>query len=250
MLEIGYASDKGRSRQSNEDALLILSKERFFVVADGVGGNNSGEMASGETVKSVADYVRRNHFSDDMDERDLMFRMQECVEEVNSHVLSLSREFPENRGMASTLLMCKINDSDAYIYNVGDSRAYINQKGKLSLITEDHSYVNTLLHMGVITPEEAKHHERGNIITRAIGAEKYVQGDFYEMRLKDGDTLIMCTDGLYGEIEDEDFRNLTNVTNDMQQLADSLIKAANAAGGRDNITVVCLKYRKEAANEQ
>ncbi len=250
MIEIGYISDKGRCRELNEDALLVLPKEGIFVVADGVGGNNSGELASGETVKCVADYMRRNPISAQTDRRDIRRQMQECVREVNTHVISISREFPENRGMASTLLLCFIKNDKAYFYNIGDSRAYTKRGREVVLLTEDHTYVNTLLNLGVITEEEAKHHEQGNLITRAIGAEENTQGDFYQRKLKDGDIIVLCTDGLYNEIKENKFKELTEENLSMQQLAEKMVEEANSAGGKDNITVVCLKYRKEAANEQ
>lgn len=250
MLDIGYMTDTGLARKQNEDALLVLPQEGFFVVADGVGGNNSGELASGETVKGVADFLRKNHFSAEHDKRDINLKMQACVEDVNNHVLSLSREFAENRGMASTLLMCYLRNNVAYFNNIGDSRAYSVIDGKVSRLTEDHSYVNTLLNLGVITEEEAKNHERGNLITRAIGAEEKIQGDFSFKELDDGELIILCTDGLYREVDEKKFKMLFDMNLSMQELANRLVEEANAAGGQDNITVVCLRYRKEAADEQ
>ena len=244
MIEAGFESDKGIVRDQNEDACLILPSEHVYVVADGVGGNNSGEYASKMAVSCVADYVRENQLAQMEDEVDLADYLKKCISEVNSNIFATSKELVESRGMATTLVICFIREDKAYFVNIGDSRAYIKRGSSIFQVTEDHSYVNTLVKMGVITPDEAKDHERGNIITRAIGAEKTVQGDFYQTDLEENDVIILCTDGLYNEVSEEKMSRYIEEHESMKELASCLVQAANDAGGKDNITVVCLRNTK------
>ena len=250
MIEANFASDKGITRRNNEDACLVMPQDRLYVVADGVGGNNSGEVASRAAVTCVADYVRRHDLSKIEDETELAASFEDCISEVNASILSIAREFPDSRGMATTLVICYINDNKAYFVNIGDSRAYLKRGSSIFQVTEDHSYVNTLLKLGVITPDEAKVHERGNVITRAVGAEENVRPDFYQIDLDEGDVILLCTDGLYNEVTEDEMCELIDTGHDMKTLALDLVEQANSAGGKDNITVVCLKNRREAADGQ
>lgn len=244
MIQAGFESDKGKIRDQNEDAYLILPSEHVYVVADGVGGNNSGEYASKMAVSCVADFIRENHLAQIEDEVELADNLRRCINEVNSNIFATSRQLVESRGMATTLVICFIRGDKAYFVNIGDSRAYIKRGSSIFQVTEDHSYVNTLVKMGVITPDEAKDHERGNIITRAIGAEEKVNGDFYQTDLEDNDIIILCTDGLYNEVSEEKMSRLIEEYDSMKDLASCLVDAANEAGGKDNVTVVCLKNTK------
>jgi protein phosphatase len=255
MIEAGFESDKGRVREQNEDACLILPAQQVYVVADGVGGNNSGEYASKMAVSCVADFIRENHLTDIENDSELAFLLRKCVKEVNRTIYQTAKELPESRGMATTLVLCFIRDDRAYFVNIGDSRAYIKRGSSIFQVTEDHSYVNTLLKLGVITREEVKGHARGNIITRAIGAEANVQGDLYQTDLEDGDVILLCTDGLHNELNEEKMTEIIDENKDtvpdaMDKMAEELVKAANDAGGRDNVTVICLMNRRGAQDEQ
>ena len=250
MIEAGLASDKGKVRENNEDACLVLPADQVYVVADGVGGNNSGEYASKTAVTSVAEFIRENDLSNVSDENDLAVLLRQCINEVNKTIFTTARELPESKGMATTLVICLIRNEKAYFVNIGDSRAYLKRGSSIFQVTEDHSYVNTLLKMGVITRDEAKDHVRGNIITRAIGAEANVQGDLYQTDLEEGDVIVLCTDGLHNEVGEEKMNKIIESEKGMKELAEELVDVANDAGGADNVTVVCLKYRKGARDEQ
>lgn len=254
MIDAGFKSDKGRVREQNEDACLILPVQQVYVVADGVGGNNSGEYASKMAVSCVADFIRENHFADVKGDNELAALLRKCIREVNRTIYQTSMELPESRGMATTLVLCFIREERAYFVNIGDSRAYIKRGSSIFQVTEDHSYVNTLLKLGVITRDEAKDHARGNIITRAIGAEASVQGDLYQTDLEDGDVIILCTDGLHNELSEDMMTKIIEANtaglDSMNKMASDLVSAANDAGGRDNVTVICLKNRREAADGQ
>ncbi|MEG0156870.1 MAG: SpoIIE family protein phosphatase, partial [Anaerovoracaceae bacterium] len=166
---------------------------------------------------------------------------KKAIQRANGDILELSKEKKENRGMATTFLMCYLVEDKAYFINVGDSRAYLFRENELFQLTEDHTYVNSLVKLGVITQEEAKDHKKGHVITRALGAEKFINADFYQTNLVEGDVLLLCTDGLYGEVPEEELCKMIIKEKNMSKLAKLLVNEANELGGRDNITVVCLK---------
>ncbi len=244
-MDVGLRTDKGVRRTANEDACFVMSDEGVFVVADGVGGENSGDLASSTAVKKVADYICRNPLDGLKSSkviRDYFFR---CIEHVNFTVFDLSKKNEENKGMATTLVAAYVAGSSLYIMNIGDSRAYICRGGKLTQITEDHTYVNTLVKKGLITEEEAKTHENRNMITKAVGAEENVEPDFFKVSTKVGDIVLICTDGLYGEIEETEMTGIISGGLSMQEACDRLVDRANENGGHDNITVVCIKIMEE-----
>ena len=155
--------------------------------------------------------------------------------------MKLAKATPERKGMACTLLLAYVSQKDAYFVNVGDSRGYIYRAGSLFKITEDHSYVNKLVSMGVLTRDQAEAQVDNHVITRAIGAYPSISADYYRTGVIPGDVLILCTDGLYNELSEETIAEFIKQDPPMQQLAETLISAANEAGGRDNITAVCIK---------
>jgi protein phosphatase len=246
---IGFKSNKGIKRSNNEDACFIMPKEQVYMVADGVGGNNSGELASRTAVTSVAEYIKTNPIDLMEQEDQLKSYFEQCIAKANEDVLMLGAKHEKNKGMATTLIVCHIRGLKGYILNVGDSRAYVLRGEELHQITEDHSYVNSLVKLGVITEEEAQGHQKSHVITRALGAEETIAADFYQTNLRNGDILLLCTDGLYGEIGPEKLSQLMNSESQMTTLAEKLISEANKAGGNDNITVICIKIRGGKADE-
>ena len=156
----------------------------------------------------------------------------------------------QNRGMATTVVIAYIVRDRMYVMNVGDSRAYVFRKGKLTQITEDHTYVNSLVKAGIITKEEAVFHENKNMITRAVGADYRIEPDFFTTKLREDDIVLMCTDGLYGEVEQEELIEKLSAGKTMGDTCYDLIEAANTNGGNDNITLICLKITEDDINEQ
>ena len=201
-MEIGFKTDKGKMRSNNEDACFVMQKDKVFIIADGVGGNKSGEIASRTAVKGIVSYVEEHPLSGAATPAKIKNYFDECIKGVNFEVLENSQRFEENRGMATTIVVAYILRNKMYVMNVGDSRAYIFRKRKLKQITEDHTYVNSLVKAGVITEEEAEVHENKNMITRAIGADYKVDADFFVTSIKKEDIILMCTDGLYGEVDE------------------------------------------------
>ncbi|MCL1810596.1 MAG: protein phosphatase 2C domain-containing protein, partial [Clostridiales bacterium] len=177
----------------------------------------------------------------DFSETDIKDYFRSCIEKVNKSICELSAAWPENSGMATTVTIAYIAENSVHIVNVGDSRAYFFRKGALTQITEDHTYVNALIKEGAITKEEARFHEKKNVITRAIGGEVSTLPDFFCVEAEKGDIIVLCTDGLHGEIGDDGICKILSAGGRMSEMCANLIKKANQCGGRDNITAVCLK---------
>lgn len=242
MFQVGYRTHKGMVRSHNEDACFIMPEQNIYIVADGVGGNHGGEVASRTCVYEITQYAGRNELPEDADARTVRDYLKDCISSVNEVIYKKEQLKEDCQGMATTLVICCIRGKYAYIGNVGDSRAYILRDEKLVQITEDHTYVNVLIKAGVISEEEALNHEKRHMITRAIGAEEEVKPDFKQVEIMEGDILLLCTDGLTGEVDD---RRITEILSEenitMAQATDRLVEEANDAGGKDNITAICLR---------
>ena len=244
-MEVGFKTDKGIRRSNNEDACFVMIKEKVFIIADGVGGNNSGEIASRTAVNEVAKYIEEHPLDKIKGSKAIEEYFNQCIKEVNFKVLELSQKFEQNKGMATTLVVAYLHKKKFYVFNVGDSRAYIFKKNQLSQITVDHTYVNTLIKAGLISEEEAETHENKNMITRAIGADYDVEVDSFELKVNADDIVLMCTDGLYGEVSEEQIIDILNKGTVMGDVCNLLIDKANDSGGNDNITIICLKIMEE-----
>ncbi len=238
---VGFKTDKGMLRGGNEDSIFVMPEQDLYIVADGVGGHNSGELASRMSVGFMAQYVVLNPVSAVQTKRDLKKYFKTCFDGANELVYSTSEQEEINRGMATTTVLCYLRSGWAYVVNVGDSRAYLVRDGVLRQATEDHTYINEMVKQGMITEEEAQDRSDKNMITRAIGGEKTVRPDFYQFEICSGDIIILCTDGLYGEVSDERITELSMGTRSMHRLAKNLVDEANKSGGKDNISVICIK---------
>ncbi len=243
MITVGFKTDKGRKRNDNEDSLFVIPDKKIFIVADGVGGQNSGELASRMTVGYMAQFVCLNPIEEAKTEGDLKEYFRSLFSGANTLVHDKSVSEPGNLGMATTALLCYIRENTAYFVNVGDSRAYLIRDGKAYQITEDHSFVQTMIREGHISKEEAEKRADRNMITRAIGGDVNVHPDFFSLDLFPKDTVILCTDGLHGEIPDEAIAAFCTDAGTMHDLATQLVAAANEAGGKDNISVVCIRIQ-------
>lgn len=241
MIQVGFKSDRGIKRDNNEDACFVIPEDKIYIVADGVGGNNSGEVASRNAVKHIATHVKENPLDDANDRDAIKDYFLECVKETNAEICKIAEMSEHYKGMATTLVLAYVHENSAYILNVGDSRAYLFRNGALVQLTEDHTYVNELVKKQYLTPETAKKHPERNVITRALGAAGVVEPDIFEVKVMKDDLLLLCTDGLHGELEEEEISEILSSGKHMSELCDDLITAANLKGGHDNITVVCVK---------
>lgn len=243
MISVGFRTDKGMVRNGNEDALFVIPDQQLYIVADGVGGHNSGELASRMAVGYIAQYVALNPVNSVESQRDLRAYFKTCLDGANELIYQKACSETDNVGMATTCVLCYLRGRSAYIVNVGDSRAYLLRDGVLRQVSEDHTCVRELMKKGLITEAEALNHPDRNVITRAIGGEESVEPDFFQVDIFSGDVIILCTDGLYGEVDADTIVSLAARTESMHRLANNLVDEANYNGGKDNISVVCIKIQ-------
>lgn len=233
-------TNKGLMRENNEDNLIVEESDRYnlYAVADGMGGHKAGEVASSIAIDTIRDYFKKSSRKEDFKAPSFII---ESIEAANGRIREEALNKDECSGMGTTITMAVVDLSlnTAYIANVGDSRAYIIKNDEIIQITEDHTYVNELLKDGKITPEEAKHHPKRNVITRAVGSEEYVQADIFEIELFDNDVILLCTDGLTTHLSDEKILN-TIKEYGCPESVQILIKLANDNGGTDNITIIIV----------
>lgn len=243
MISVGFKTDRGLARDGNEDALFVLPEQQLYIVADGVGGHNSGELASRMAVGYIAQYVALHPLSSIKEKPMLRAYFKKCFQGANELIYNKAKQDGENEGMATTAVLCYLRDDVAYVVNVGDSRAYLIRDDSILQITEDHTCVQSMLKSGIISEDQALSHPDRNMITRAIGGEPAVVPDFFMFDVCVGDTLLLCTDGLYGEISAERILEIAQESSTMHRLANYLVDEANQQGGSDNISVICIKIQ-------
>ena len=226
-------SDVGRVRDGNEDALLL--GHTVFAVADGMGGHRGGEVASAAALEPLAALDGRRFASTD----DALAALTEAVVNANTDVSRRSQVEPDLSGMGTTLTAVLVDGREAHLVHVGDSRAYLAREGRLVQLTDDHTLVQALLDQGRITPDQVATHPHRSVITRAVGVASDVDVDAMSLTLHDGDRLVLCSDGLTGVVDDA---TIARTVSEQQPGAavDTLIAAANAAGGPDNVTVIVI----------
>lgn len=240
----GAATHVGMLRQSNEDA--FAAQADMFVVADGMGGHNAGEVASALAVKGMRDAAAGGFASAES--------VVAAINAANAAIHLASGGPSDQRGMGTTLTAVVPLAATAseprrmVVANVGDSRVYLWRGGELKQVSADHSYVQELLSEGFISAAEARVHPRRNIVTRALGIEGDVSADSWTLPMLVGDRYVLCSDGLVDEVDDEQIAAILRASSDAQLAADTLVAAANANGGRDNVTVVVVDVADDAAD--
>ena len=245
----GARSDIGRARENNEDkfdfflpddAPTLAVKGRLWAVADGMGGHNAGQIASEAALKSII----RAYFADPGE--NVADSLRAAIAGANALIFHAARQFPDRQGMGTTVLVAVAHEDTLTLAHVGDSRAYLLRDGSLRLLTDDHSWVEEQVKRGSLTREEAQTSPYRNVITRSIGIGESVQSDILTERLREGDVILLCSDGLSGFIDEAAIRErLERASPSAAALA--LIDAANDAGGRDNITALVLTVRRIAS---
>ncbi len=231
-LRVGAVTDVGRVRETNQDALLL--GEGLFVVADGMGGHNGGEVASTLAIEVLG--VKQGFTSTD--------ELVEAIQEANLAVVDRADEDASLMGMGTTLVALTLVSIDGedriLVANVGDSRCYLHDGAKLEQLTKDHSVVQTLVDNGRITAAEAGQHPQRNVLTRALGIDDRVMADTWELRPVVGDRFLLCSDGLHGEVSDHEITDVLRSGADPEEAANELVRLANEAGGHDNITAIVV----------
>lgn len=232
-------TDVGMVRQVNQDYVYTTDNPigplpNLFVVADGMGGHKAGDYASKYTVEVMKKELAQS------EEKDVEKALVFAIEKANREIIKKASEDEHLKGMGTTVVAATIVEHMMYFANVGDSRLYLINQG-ITQLTKDHSLVEEMVRLGGIKPEEAKHHPDKNIITRAIGAKNNVDVDFYEHRLKRGDIILMCTDGLSNMVEDEELFHIVQGGRDIVEAGTALVDTAKENGGTDNIGVVLME---------
>ena len=227
-------TDTGLQRRANEDSLLVRSP--LFVVADGMGGAQAGEVASRVAVETFHQGLR--------DGTDVERSLIAQVEEANSHINELSHRRAEHAGMGTTITVVYVGEQEVSIAHVGDSRAYCMRERELVRLTDDHSLVDELIREGKLTPEEAEEHPQRSVITRALGPEATVEVDVRSFRGRPEDVYLICSDGLTTMLSEPELLEILLAHDSLHEGGEALIAAANAAGGKDNITVVLFRLEE------
>lgn len=255
-------TDVGRTRDHNEDTFLVADLTRrvaslqpevrehevgargsLFMVADGMGGAAAGEVASRMAADLIFTHMSQVWPEDsELSAQRFAYRMKEAVELANNRIHIHAREHPEVRGMGTTATVAGIFGSDLYLAQVGDSRAYLIRGGKITQITKDQSLMQRLVEAGEITEEEAEQSERRNIILQALGPDPRVKVDLTWQSLRRGDLLVLCSDGLSGQVKREEIAEQALKTPDLMEFCAKLIELANSRGGPDNITAIAARF--------
>lgn len=234
---VGMICDKGNFRKTNQDYCGYYEENNvgIYIIADGMGGHSGGEVASKIAVTETLQYIKSNMSSDNLGET-----LKLAITKANSSVLDSAEKNEELKGMGSTITACYIKNDDAVVANVGDSACFIKFKDKLMKVTKDHSLVQELVDLGNISEEEAKNHPNKNIITRALGTNREVEVDLFNVELENVQKLILCTDGLSNFVTSEDMLYALD-TYDNEQCCRELVELSKKNGSKDNISIIVFK---------
>jgi len=240
-------TDVGQVRPHNEDSILLEPALNLYAVADGMGGHKGGEFASRICLDTLKDYLLmavKGHapLVGEADRRhsEAANLLGSGVRFANRAVFEASFSKPEWRGMGTTIVALTVSGTRISLAHVGDSRAYLLRQGTFQQITKDHSWVEEQVRAGLMSRDEALFAKGRNVLTRAIGQEETVQVDLDELELQAGDSLLLCSDGLYGMVADEEIAALISVAKNPEEACRELVACANGRGGRDNISVIIL----------
>lgn len=240
MLKTFSVTNIGRRRKLNQD--YVYTSERpvgampnLFIVADGMGGHNAGDYASKLAVNTIVERIGNST------EKQPEKALAQAIADANTAVRESAEKAPELEGMGTTVVAAVCVGDELFVANVGDSRLYVVSGHEIRQITRDHSWVEEMVRSGGLGREEARNHPDKNIITRAVGAEDQVKTDFFSVKLREGDLILMCTDGLTNMLEDEEIRMILDGARDIVEKAEELVRKANENGGKDNISVILIE---------
>ena len=242
-LAVAELTDVGRRRERNQDNVthfvpsdegVLAEKGALFVVCDGMGGHAAGEVAAEFGVNTIRDVYFSTH--DD----DIISGLANAVKVANETIFNYARQHPEMSGMGTTCVAVAVHDGRGYFLNIGDSRAYVVRDGKMRQITLDHSWVAEQVRAGLLTEEQARTHAHRNVITRSLGTQPNVSADLFIETLRDGDRILLCSDGLHGYVDEMAIEREVLTEDDPEVAAHHLIDLANANGGPDNITALLV----------
>ena len=230
----------GVNRSVNQDCFLcekeaVGALPNLFIVADGLGGHNGGDFASKYCVENVKDYIKNNKGDS------IISTIRSAITTVNEGIREKAKADEGLKGCGTTIVLSTIENDILYIANVGDSRLYVIKNGKLTQITEDHSVVEEMIKSGIIKKEEARFNPHKNKVTRALGAEPDIEVDFFEVKLKKGDRVFLCSDGVSNMMDERILEEITSADKELPEICKILIDTAVNNGGKDDATVVMIE---------
>ncbi len=241
-MEVFVKTDIGKVRDMNQDYYYVSSPKddlKLYILADGMGGYNGGEVASKLATTTVKSYIESNFAKVSYDKEEILKLIKSAIEYANMVVYEKSKESPELEGMGTTIEVCLIYNNKVYIGHLGDSRIYRIRKEFIRKLTTDHSYVQKLVKDGTISQEEAEHHPKKNMLTKALGCSAFVEPDVTVKGFIKDDVILICSDGLTNMVSDSEIYRI--VKQYSKTVANELVKKANSAGGYDNVTVIVIK---------
>lgn len=243
-------TDPGRARGNNEDAVVVDGDTHLCVLADGMGGYNAGEIASGMATAFIKSEMARwlSEAGRSAKTREIRRALEICVDNANLSIFNAADSNPQYAGMGTTLVVGVFHGATLILGHIGDSRCYRLRSGEFSQITKDHSLLQEQIDAGLITQEQAAGSSIKNLVTRALGVENAVMMELNEHEVEAGDLYLMCSDGLSDMVDDAEIASILGGPTPMEAKADRLVAAANEHGGRDNISVLLVQV--DAATEK
>jgi protein phosphatase len=251
MIEAYGRTDVGRRRKINEDSFLVSPESKLYAVCDGMGGHNAGEVASRMAIETLAIFVEKSEREKEITwpwglDANLSFdanRLKTAIRLANARVFQAAGNREEFTGMGTTVVAAITSGNVMTVSSAGDSRCYLVRDGQVTQLTRDDSWVSAALGEGILNSDDAEHHPLRNVITKAVGARDTIDVEVFEHTLKASDLVLLCSDGLHGMVNDQELgRLLVPPADSLEETTARLVDAANEAGGRDNVTVVLLRY--------
>ena len=246
-MQVGYKTDIGRSREANEDSYFVDEDNEVFIVADGIGGHQAGEIASKLAVSTIAQSLSHNKNSlldEGTEPKNASVHISniipEAIQKANGNIYKLANTSLHLKGMGTTVVLALRYKDKIYIAHIGDSRALLVRHNRIIQLTQDHSLVGDLVRKGEISTEEAQKHYLRHVITRSLGTKEVVNADITSVPMQKGDYFLLCTDGLTDMVREEDIKGIVLDVKEPTEICEQLVKSANNTGGHDNITVVVL----------
>jgi serine/threonine protein phosphatase PrpC len=242
-IEFFCATDTGRARSNNEDSVTVDDPNALAVLADGMGGYNAGEIASGMVTSFIQRELGRwlEEVGNSATDPEVRRAMDICVDNANRAIFNAANANPQYAGMGTTLVVAVFRGTRVLVGHVGDSRAYRLRGGRLVQVTRDHSLLQEQIDAGLITPEQASFSANKNLVTRAVGVEDTVLLEIHQHEVHPGDLYLMCSDGLSDMLDDETLSQLLQTHESLEEAGAALIAAANDAGGKDNIAIILAR---------
>jgi protein phosphatase len=244
-IQAACATDTGRVREANEDSHLLALERRMFIVSDGMGGHQAGAVASKAVVTLLPELIDRElRGARGVHDHLMEQALRDAIAQLSERLRDESAGRQGLQGMGATVALAWLRGGKAHLAHMGDSRIYLFRGGRLRQLTEDHSVVALLLKHGEVTAQEAQHHPARGKLSRYVGIEGEVFADVSTVPLRDGDRLLLCSDGLTGMLDDDRITRTLAAQRDCQAACDALVAAANEAGGKDNITVLVVECKR------